>query len=67
MSDDIVELDVIAPVEGKRQIARSQIVSCTQAILTMPARVVVRLLDGSTWIVTKASSDQAGLVTQSIR
>ena len=61
MSDELVELDVIAPVEGKRQIERSQIVSCTQAIVTRPARVVLRLADGSTLIVTKASSDRAGL------
>jgi hypothetical protein len=67
MSDDIVELDVIAPAEGKRQIERSQIVSCTQAVVTRPARVVVRLTDGSTLIVTKASSDRAGLATVSIR
>ena len=61
MSDELVELDVIAPVEGKRQVERSQIVSCTQAIVTRPARVVLRLADGSTLIVTKASSDRAGL------
>ena len=67
MSDDIVELDVIAPVEGRRQIERSQIVSCTRAIVTHPTRVVIRLLDGSTLIVTKASSDRAGLVTTSVR
>ena len=67
MSDDMVELDVIAPVEGKRQIERSQIISCTQAIVTKPSRVVIRLLDGSTLIVTKASSDRAGLATVLIR
>jgi hypothetical protein len=62
MSNDIVELDVIAPVAGKRQIERSQIASCTQAVVTNPPRVVVRLIDGSVLIVTKASSDCAGLV-----
>jgi len=61
MTDELVELDVIAPVEGKRQVERSQIVSCTQAIVTEPPRVVVRLIDGTTLIVTKASSDRAGL------
>jgi hypothetical protein len=67
MSDDIVELDVIAPVEGITQVDRAQIVSCTQAIVTRPARVVVRLADGSTLIVTKASSDRAELAAISIR
>jgi hypothetical protein len=61
MSDDVVELDVIAPVAGNRQIKRSQIASCTQAVVTEPPRVVVRLIDGSTLIVTKASSDRAEL------
>jgi hypothetical protein len=67
LSDELAELDVIAPVEGTRLIERSQIASCTQAIVTKPARVVVRLMDGSTLIVTKASSDRAGLATVSIR
>jgi hypothetical protein len=62
MSDDVVELDVIAPIEGRRRIERSQIVSCVQAVVTNPPRVVVRLMDGGTLIVTKASVDRAGLV-----
>jgi hypothetical protein len=60
MNDDIVELAVIAPVAAIKRIERSQIGSCTVGI-TDPMRVIVRLTDGSTLIVTKASFDRAGL------
>jgi hypothetical protein len=65
MSGDIVELDVIAPIAGKRLVERSQIATCMQALILTPPRVVVRLTDGSVLIVTKASLDRAGLpITQ---
>jgi hypothetical protein len=55
------ELDVIAPIAGKRQIERSRIASCMQAVIMELPRVVVRLTDGSVLIVTEASLDRAGL------
>ena len=57
---DFVELAVIAPVAAIRRIKRSQIASCTVGI-TDPMRVIVRLTDGSSLIVTRASFDRAGL------
>ena len=57
---DYVELAVIAPFAAIKRIERSQIGSCTVGI-TDPMRVIVRLTDGSTLIVTRASFDRAGL------
>jgi hypothetical protein len=59
---DYVELAVIAPFAAIKRIERSQIGSCTVG-LTDPMRIVVRLTDGSTLVVTKASFDRAGLST----
>ena len=52
MSVDIVELDVIAPAEGKRWVGRSRSASCTQSAIVRLTRVVVRLTDGRVLIVT---------------
>jgi hypothetical protein len=58
---DYVELAVIAPVAAIRRIKRSQIASCTVGIIDPTMRVIVRLTDGSSLIVTRASFDRAGL------
>jgi len=55
-----VVLDVIAPTEGERSFARSQIATC-KVTTTAPTRVVVRLTDGSVMVVTKESADRAGM------
>jgi hypothetical protein len=59
--DAFIELDVIAPTAGKRQLRRAQIATCKQVPISTPPRVVVRLFDGSVLVVTKASTDAAGL------
>ena len=61
MDDRLVELDVIAPVAGKRLIRASQIVSCMQSTVVDLPRVVVRLIDGSALIVTEMCLDAAGI------
>ena len=61
MIDALIELDVIAPTAGKRQLKRAQIATCKQVPIAKPPRVVIRLVDGSVLIVTKASIDATGL------
>jgi hypothetical protein len=61
MIGPFIELDVIAPTAGKRQLRRAQIEICKQVPVSTPPRVVVRLFDGSVLIVTKASIAAAGL------
>jgi hypothetical protein len=61
ISDDIVELEVIAPQAGKRLVERLQIASCMPALGYPLPRVLVELADGSMLVVTRASIDLAGL------
>ena len=61
MIDALIELDVIAPTAGKRQLRRAQIATCKLVPIATPPRVVVRLVDGSVLVVTKASVNAAGL------
>ena len=61
MTGPLIELDVIAPTAGKRQLRRAQIATCKQVPIAIPPRVVVRLFDGSVLVVTKASVNAAGL------
>ena len=62
MADDFVELAIIAPVAATKRIERTQIASCMLGP-TDPMRVIVRLADGSTLVVTRASFERAGLAT----
>ena len=55
---NVVEIDVIAPIPGKRRFKRSQILRCKVSV-TDPDRVVVRLADQSVMVVTKTSLDRA--------
>jgi hypothetical protein len=64
---DLIELEVITPTAGKRQLRRAQIATCKQVPIATPPRVVVRLVDGSVLIVTKASIDDARLPITHIR
>jgi len=64
---DLIELEVITPTAGKRQLRRAQIDTCKEVPISTPPRVVVRLVDGSVLIVTKASIDDAGLAITHIK